>query len=237
MQMVDVNGYLANVAQIARKCPTTTLRHAYMRAFREWCQQTQWLRTNVPGTTVTDQRQYQLGDDPDLDIMGIFAMQGSLPPQSGTTATTTQYWPILPSDSQFWNQNLSPSQPLRYQYIPEAQFALDPIPQQEYGLQVTVILAPNEAAVNVPLAPLVKYSNDIEAGALEYLLMLPGMPWTDKPLSVVMGRTFRSGISNGKAEAQRTFNVGVTRARPRPFGGGFSRPGADVWGWGWGRGP
>src|SRR4051812_9987159 len=136
-QMVDVNDYLANVAQVARKCPTATLRHAYMRAFREWCQQTQWLRTNVPGVTVENQRQYNLGNDPDLDIIGIFAMQGSL-----TTAGNTQYWAIRPSNSQFWDENLQPNMPLRYAYIPEAQFALDPIPQQEYNLQVTVILAP-----------------------------------------------------------------------------------------------
>jgi hypothetical protein len=231
MQMVDVNGYLANVAQVARKCPTPTLRHAYMRAFREWCQQTQWLRTNVPGVTVENQRQYQLGNDPDLDIIGIFAMQGSLAPAIGSNSVNTQYWPITPSDSQFWNQNLQPSQPLRYQYIPEAQFALDPIPQQEYGLQVTVILVPDEASVNVPLAPLIKYSNDIEAGALEYLLALPGMPWTDKPMSVAKGREFRSGISNGKADAQRIYNVGGNRARPRLFGGGFGRGGAGTWGW------
>jgi hypothetical protein len=235
-QMVDVNEYLANVAQVARKCPTTTLRHAYMRAFREWCQQTQWLRTNVPGVTVAGQRQYNLGNDPDLDIMGIFAMQGSQTPAQNANAVNTQFWRIAPSDSTFWNENLSAGQPLRYAYIPEAQFALDPIPQQAYNLQVTVILAPDEASVNVPLAPLVKYSNDIEAGALEYLLMLPGMPWTDKPMSAAMGAKFRSGISNGKAEAQRMYNVGAQRMRPRPFGGGFGRPGSGAYGYGYGSG-
>ncbi len=67
--------------------------------------------------------------------------------------------------------------------------------------------------------------------------MLPGQPWTDKQMSLFKGKEFRSGISNGKAEAQRLYNVGGNRARPRSFGGGFSRPGADVWGWGYGFGP
>ena len=232
MQMVSINDYLANVAQIARKCPTPTLRHAYMRAYREWCQQTQWLRTNVPGNTVTGQRQYNLGNDPDIDVMGIFAMQGSQLPPPNSNTINPQYWPIRPSDSRFWNENLSPGQPLRYAYIPEAQFALDPIPQQEYGLQVTVIIAPNEAAVNVPLAPLIKWSNDIEAGALEYLMGIPGMPWSDKVTAAAKGKEFRSGIANGKADVQRAYNVGSVRAQPRAFGGGFNRPGYGTWGWG-----
>lgn len=221
MQMTDVNQYLANVAQIVRKCPSATLRHAYMRAFREWCQQTQWLRTNVPGITVAGQQQYSLGDDPDLDIVGIFAMGGSL--TVAGAQGNVQYFNIAVGNSALWNPNLQPSQPLRYAYVPEAQFALSPVPDQEYGLTVTAIVVPKEAAVNVPLAPLQKYSNDIEAGALEYLLMIPGMPWTDKPMSAMKGKEFRSGISNGKADAQRMYNTGAQSAQRRAFGGGFQR--------------
>ncbi len=77
MNFVNVNDYLANIAQVARRCPTVTLRHAYMRAFREWCQNTQWLRTNVPGVTVVGKSRYALGDDPNLDIIGVFAVQAT----------------------------------------------------------------------------------------------------------------------------------------------------------------
>ena len=229
--MVDVNDYLANVAQVARKCPTVTLRHAYMRAFREWCQQTQWLRTNIPGVTTENIAQYSLGDDPQLDIIGIFAMSASLP--TGAAAAGPSIWYLPPGDSSNWNPNVQPEQPTRYCYIPEAQFALYPTPDQAYNLTITVILTPNEAAVNVPLAPLIKYSNDIEAGALEYLLALPGQPWTDKPMSMMKGKEFRAGISNGKAEAQRSYNTGAQRARPRGFGGGFNNryPGGAIGWW------
>lgn len=211
---VNVNDYLGNIAQVARKCPTNTLRRAYMRAMREWCQQTQWYRENIPGQTIADQPAYSLGSDPDLDVMGIFAMQASLtlPSPQGI-----QYWPIVPSNGTYWDPNYQPNPPTFFQYVPEGQFALYPTPDQVYGLLITLILAPKESSVNVPLAPLTKYSNDIEAGALEYLMGLPGMPWTDKAMSVAKGREFRSGISNGKAEAQRSYNVGAQRAKPRQF--------------------
>lgn len=213
MNYVDVNDQLVNIAQVARKCPGPTLRRAYMRAYREWCQQTQWLRTDVPGATVQGIRQYSLGNDPNLDIIGVFAMQGSWTQGSGYV----QYWPIVPSNSSTWNPNLTQGQPVRFQYVPEAQFALDPSPQQVYQLSITIIVAPKETAVIVPESPLIKYSNDIEAGALEYLLAIPGMPWTNPQMAQLKGREFRSGISNGKAEAQRSYNVGAQRAQPRRF--------------------
>ena len=228
MNFVNVFDYLANVAQIVRKCPTPTLQHAYMRAFREWCQQTQWLKQNISGQLIQGTqgeptgRQYSLGSDPYLDIMGIYAMQASL----GTPGTPPgiQYWDMLPSNSATWDPNQQPSLPVTYQYIPEGQFAINPLAQQDgYQVSVTVILAPKENAVQVPESPLIKYSNDIEAGALAYLYEIPSMPWTDKALSLKKAIAFQSGISNGKAEAQRGYNTGPQRAIPRAFGGGQLR--------------
>jgi hypothetical protein len=212
MNMVNVNDQLVNIAQVCRKTPTTTLRRAYVRALREWCQQTQWLRENLPGELRASVRQYALGNDPYLDVMGIFAMQGSQNQSQGI-----QYWPIVPSDSGQWDANMRPGMPVRYQYIAEAQFAVDPTPAKDYGLLITLILAPKEGAVQVPESPLIKYSNDIEAGALEYLLTIPGMPWNNPVLAQGYGKAFRASIANGKAEAQRHYNTGPQRVRPRAF--------------------
>ena len=212
MNMVDTFDQLVNIAQVCRKCPTITLRRAYVRALREWCQQTQWLRTAVSGSTVADTRQYSLGNDPYLDVIGILAMQGSQSQSQGI-----QYWPIVPSDSGQWDPNMNPGMPVRYQYVAEAQFAVDPLPDAVYGLLITLIVQPKEGATQIPAAPLLKYSNEIEAGALAYLLAVPGQPWSDPQGAVVQGKAFRSGISNGKAEAQRNFNVGSQRVRPRQF--------------------
>lgn len=212
MNMVDTFDQLVNVAQVCRKCPTITLRRAYVRALRDWCKQTQWLRTAVAGATIADARQYSLGNDPYLDVIGIFAMQGSQSQSQGI-----QYWPIVPSDSGQWDPNMQPGMPVRYQYLPEAQFAVDPLPNDAYSLLITLIVQPKEGATQIPEAPLLKYSNDIEAGALSYLLAVPGQPWSDLQEAQRQGKVFRSGISNGKAEAQRNYNVGSQRARPRQF--------------------
>ena len=212
MNLVNVNDQLANVAQILRKCPTVTLRRAYVRALRDWCSQTQWLRMNVPGASQADVKHYTLGDDPQLEIVGIFAMKGS-----HVIAGKTQSWPIVPTDSGDWFPDARPGRPTRYAYIPEGQFALNVTPDKTYDLLITVILQPKDDAVNIPESPLLKYSNEIEAGALAYLFDISGQPWTSPINSVKYGKQFASGISNGKAEAQRKFNTGAQRARPRRF--------------------
>lgn len=215
MNLIDVNDALTNVAQMVRKAPTNTLRRAYMRAYREWAQQTQWLRTTIDGATVANQMSYELGNDPNLDIIGIVSMQGSIQLNG---AQSPQTWAITPpNDLGSWNPNFQPGQPLQYTYVPEAQFALFPTPNQVYQLSVVVILTPKENAVQVPQSPLQKYSNDIEAGALAYLLDIPGMPWSNPVLAMKYEKRFTDSINNGKAEVARGFNTGARRARPRAF--------------------
>ncbi len=212
MNNVDVYQQLTNLAQKVRKCPTITLSRAFVRALRDFCTQTQWLTVPIPGATVANVRDYDLGSDPYLDIIGVNGMQGSL-----TTGGQVQTWVIGPSNSGSWDPNYQPAPPLRYAYLSEAQIALDPLPDQVYQLLVSAIVTPKEAAVQIPQAPLVKYSNAIEAGALAYLLDIPGMPWSNPVMAANYARTFHVGIANAKAEVQRGFNTGSQRARPRAF--------------------
>lgn len=212
MSNVNVNDQLVNIAQIVRRCPTATLRRAYVHAMQQWCRETQWLRLAVPGATVIGNQVYSLGSDPYLDIVGVRAMQGSYNPGNGP-----QYWPIYPSDPTSWDPNSPPGQPTRFAYVPEGQFALNLIPDAVYPLLVTVIAQPKDGAVQVPAAPLVKYSSVFEAGALAYLMVLPDQPWTNPIEAAKQAREFRSGVSNGKTEVQREFNTGSLRVRPRGF--------------------
>lgn len=213
MNTVDVRDQLTNVAQMVRKCPTTTLMRAYNRAFRDFCSQTQWLTVQVPGATVANVPQYNLGTDPYVDIIGIKGMQGSLTNGNGQI----QYWTISPADPSGFDPNYQPALSGQYAYVPQGQFVLFPTPSQIFQVLVSAIITPKEGAVQVPSAPLVTYSNEIEAGALAYLFDLPGMPWTNPIQAAKYARIFQSGVSNAKAEVQRSFNTGSQRARPRAF--------------------
>lgn len=207
-----IDDYLANVRQIVRKAPSITVRRAYMRALREWCQQTQWLRVALPGFTTADTKIYTLGTDEALDVVGIRAAS-----VTETVGGRSQTSGLLPSDSTQWNADVQNALPRRYCYVPESKFALDPTPNATYDLLITLVVVPRESATQVPVDPLVKYSNNIEAGALAYLLSIPDQPWTDPAAALRYAREFAVGIANGKAEVQRSFNTGSMRVRSRPF--------------------
>jgi hypothetical protein len=217
LNLAALDDQLTNVRQLCRKAPLPTVRRAYTRMMREWCQQTQWLRLNLGGETLVDQRTYTLGTDDNLDIMGIRAMSVTVTNSDGTTTA----FPVQASDSTLWNPNFPSQRPLRYCYLAEGGFALDPAPDQAYTLTMTLIVAPKESAAataQVPTDPLIKYSNDFEAGALSYLLAMRGEPWFDLQQAMAYKKDFSSAIANGKTEAQRAYNTGSMRARPRPFG-------------------
>lgn len=212
MNFVDVFDQLANVAQVARKCPTPVLRRAYVRAMRDWCQQTRWLRVTIAGSSVVGQQMYNLGGDPYIEIVGVQAMSGT-----DNSTSTPQSFPIGPGVPSSWNPNRPNGQPFNYTYVPEAQFSLFPIPDKVYGLTVSVIVQPKEGASQVPETPLMKYSTEFESGALAYLLAMKDTTWFDPVRAEKAEREFRAGVANGKAEVQRNYNDGAQRAIPRRF--------------------
>ena len=212
MNYVATKDQIVNIAQIIRRCPEFTLTRALGRAYRDWAMQTQYLRTPIAGATAADMRLYDLGSDPYLEIVAVLAVQASI-----LVGSTTQYWALRTSDATLWNPNLSAQRPLRYSYVPQAQIALDPLPDQVYDLLVSAIVQPKENAAQIPEDGLVKYRSGIEAGALAYLHALPGQPWTNPNEVQRRQREFQSSVNNARAEVQRGFNTGSVRARPRAF--------------------
>ena len=213
MTTVNVFDQLAPVALVVRRCPTPTLRRAYVKAMRDWCAETRWLRVQIPGATVAGQPIYSLGSDTYTEIIAIHAMSGT-----DTSASASDVFPIFPGDSGGWNPNVQAGRPRQYAYVPEGQFALWQVPDKVYSLTVTAVIQPKDEVAQIPSEPLKKYSSGIEAGALMHLLRIPGQPWTDQALaSKVYEPIWNSCVSNGKAEAQRSFNSGSQRVKPRAF--------------------
>lgn len=213
MSLVQVNDQLTNIAQIVRRCPTVTLRRAFVRAYREFCEQTKFITVNASGSTAAGVAQYDMGSDPYLEIIGLRAVQ-----ITQTVGGHDQMWPALPSDPSTWNPSLPQGRPTVFAYVPHGQFVLHTVPDGVYGVAYTAVVQPKSENVSwVPSEGLAQFSNEIEAGALAYLLRIPGQPWTDPNAAERHERDFRSGVSNAKAQVQRNHNMGAQRVRPRPF--------------------
>ncbi len=211
MSQVPVLELLQTVAQTARRCPNPTLVHAYVRAARKFCIETRWYRLTVTGSTAADTAQYSLGEEADLEVIGIRAM-------SGSSTVPRQTWAINPADPTLWDPNLQSGPPRRYAYVPEGQFAVHPTPDGVYGLTITAEVTPTQAATTLPSELLVKWNRAFEDGALQELLSQPNVPWSNPALAVSYGRLLQAEINNARGQVQRAFNTGTSMARiPRRF--------------------
>lgn len=209
--MAAVMDVIKDVAQIVRRAPNGTLIEAYVRAARELCGRSRWYRSTLNGPTVAGQQLYSLGSDPLLEVVGVRAVSGAW------LTGAARPWMLQFADPTLWNPNVDQAMPQMYAYIPEAQLAVWPVPDDAYQLTMTLQLQPKTGVTEIPDALLTKWDRVIQAGALAYLLRIPGQPWTDPVQAEAQRRTFEAGVGNAKADEQRAYNFGTTFIRRRPF--------------------
>jgi len=222
MEFVDTFSQLRNIAQIARKCPTQTLKRAFLRSMRDLCNESRWLRKTLTMSTNDTQSGIEaaylipLIEDEDAEYVEIIGVRDHIVGIDQSQNPNREF-KILPGDPQRWDLTVLPRAPREYAYKPEGMFDIWPAPDQTYNMRVTVQLQNKEDAERVPRDILKKWSTEIEAGALGYLLDIPGQPWSNPVRALAYAKTFQAGVNNAKADAQRSFNTGSQRVVPRRF--------------------
>ncbi len=212
MANVPIVNYLPDIAQIVRKAPTGTLIRAYVRAARKFCRESRWYRSTLPGMLVANQQLYSLGSDQLMEIVGLKACS------CAGINTNTQPWALaVTHDTGNWSPAQNNSTPQWYSYVPEGQVAFYPIPNAAFSVILTLVLQPKIGVTQIPADLLVKWDQVLQAGALGYLLGVPGMPWTDLLESKRQLAAFQAGINNARADEQRGYNAGTVIMRRRPF--------------------
>lgn len=224
MEFVDTFDQLRELAQIVRKCPTQTLKRAFIRSLRDFCADSHWLRTPVTMTTddVTSGNdgtyQITLPDPQQQDYLDVIQIRGDIIALDNTNPTAPIEFKIRPGDPLLWRETDDLSKPRWYAYRPEGMFDIHPAADITYTMILrAVILSPKEDAERVPQNVLKKYNTVIQAGALAYLYTIPTQPWTNLPEAARQDRYYKSGILDAKIDAQRSFNTGSQRVRPVRF--------------------
>lgn len=201
MTQIAVLDILAEVRQICRECPESTMVMAYVRAARRLCNKSRWLVVTLPGSTVVGQRIYTLGSDTYNEIIGIKALAVEDPPG--------RVEPLTEADSGTWDTTQASGVPDFYSYIPEGQFALHPMADKVYPLVASLAVQPKRGAVTIDDSLVVSWDYALQAGALAYLLALPRTPWTDPAGAQVQEGIFRSGMNQATSSAMRGYNAGA----------------------------
>jgi hypothetical protein len=107
--------------------------------------------------------------------------------------------------------------PEEYQYVPEAQVALHPIPDAAYNMTVGAWIAPKRGINSIDATLAVKWEYALQDGALAYLLALPDVPWSNLKLAQMHEARFAAEISDAANSASVGFNPGATPLRVQPI--------------------
>ena len=207
--MAYVKDLLTDIGQRIQNCPGIAMQNAYVRAARDFCAKSTWLRYVQAGSLVPNVEVYALGTDPNLEIIGIPNWQITIP-----TNNVTSGWLVAGTA---FNPNNGPGSPLNLAYVPEGQFAVNPIPVQAFNVLVSLILQPAVGTLQLPDVLIRKWDRTIQAGALAYLYSLKSEAWYDPNESGANEMTFRSGWTDAKIDVQRGYQYGPARTRARPF--------------------
>src|SRR5262245_19788649 len=124
MEFVDTNTTLRNVAQKIRGAPMITLRRAMIQALRDWCAETNWLRTTVTMDTTAQSGLdgvYLVTLDAPLDeLIEVISIRNHMIALDPQTNKHFRVWPE--ANPERWNPDANTSKPRHYAYVPEGMF-------------------------------------------------------------------------------------------------------------------
>jgi hypothetical protein len=201
---------VGDVAVMVKDAPTQIINLAYMRACRDFCKRSMWLKRNIATATLTvGQPLYNFGSDATLEVIGIAAV--SIQQQN------TTWIDIRPMTQGFSDPNQANDIPLWYSYIPENMIRYYPTPNLAYGSKVELICQTSLNAVAVPNDLINKFNIYIEEGCLSYLYQIPKQPWTNPELAAAKWAMFMEGIGMAKSWRDKGDQMASVRATPRTF--------------------
>ena len=112
------------------------------------------------------------------------------------------------------------SEPRAITQLSSDQFILLPAPDnsREYILRMIYALKPTRSATGMPANIFAELEDAIMHGALQELLVIPNMPWSDRELASYHARQYTYHVSERRARANLGNVRGTMTAKMQPFG-------------------
>lgn len=106
--------------------------------------------------------------------------------------------------------------PDRFLCLEPGQLRLYPIPLGDsiVGLKLRLVVSPSDASAGLPDDIGLRYRDEIKAGALSRLMLMPKKPWTDAQMGVVYGQAFGSMVDKHTEKAARAHVQARIPSRP-----------------------
>lgn len=96
-------------------------------------------------------------------------------------------------------------EPAYFTQVDMDQVIVTPIPTssstEATGIALTLALQPSQKSTNFPKWIATRYLYDIVDGALAYLMMIPGVAWSDPKMAMFYDSRFKDAIANARADS------------------------------------
>lgn len=203
-----VDDFIPEISRGAKNCPYPTQIDALVRAARQFCVESWYVKRLLFITAVPNVSQYLLPlESNDEEIIAIS--------YASVVQTNGGLLPMAPQA--FGNPNQAPQIPRRWAYIVPNKIAVWPLPNLAYPLQIEVIVQPTQNAESIPTEVFKKYQRTVGYGALAWIYGMREETFYDPREAMRCAKAFEAGIGNGKTEALRGSLPGNPRVIPRRF--------------------
>lgn len=205
-----VANLVGDLAARVRQAPMSVVQLAYMRACRDFCKRSMWLKRQITAAPVTvGQALYNFGSDATLEVIGVSA--AAIQQQNAT------WIDIRSADQASFDPNQKNDIPQWYSYVPENMVVLYPTPDYTYNLRTSLICQTALAATAVPNDLINKFNIVIEEGAMAHLYLMDKEPWFSPQLAEKANEAFWDGIGQARTWRDKGNQQGSVRATPRNF--------------------
>jgi hypothetical protein len=185
------------------------------------CERTLTWRYEQPSFTLTPgQAEYTFPTLPDTDVQAVLAASLNDEPVRMTPLEQAfaQYpeWPITTTDPDEIAER--GSQPRVMTQVSLRSFVVLPMPDADrpYSVRFIYALKPSRDASDMPRAVMNEYEDAIVHGALQHLLVMPNVEWSDRELAAYHAKQFLLSVTTARAQANlTTFRGSIYATAPR----------------------
>jgi hypothetical protein len=182
--------------------------NAIKRAVIEFCRESWvWKFLPDPQSVVAGEAFYDLEPDTGTDVAAVIGAAYNGVPLINKTLD----W----LDGELPNWRTTSATPKYFTQVDTEQIVLAALPDANItnGLTMTLALQPAQATTSFPGWIWSQHVEEITAGAVARLMLMPGKPWTDLATGADRRRVFDNAIANARASAVRALSRADIRVK------------------------
>lgn len=180
-----------------------------------------WRYTATAVTLTPGQAEYNFAPPPDTTVQAVLRVELNGAPMQVLTHDAAvamgMEWPAattVPSEIDELG-----SQPRSIIEVSPGRYRVFPMPDaaRPYVLTMTFVLKPTRDAADMDQAVFDEYEDAIVHGALQHLLVLPGVDWSDRELAAYHAKQFLFAVTSARAKTNLGAFRGTLVARAPKF--------------------